>query len=43
MEIIETGIEGEGARFEIKVPPGNWRIVSAENKAGFMGEEIQSD
>ncbi|MDM7917705.1 MAG: HAMP domain-containing sensor histidine kinase, partial [Methanosarcina sp.] len=43
MEIIETGIEGEGARFEIKVPPGNWRIASAENKAGFMGEEIQSD
>ncbi|AKB35307.1 Signal-transducing histidine kinase [Methanosarcina siciliae C2J] len=25
MEITETGIEGEGARFEIKVPPGNWR------------------
>jgi PAS domain S-box-containing protein len=43
MEIIETGIEGEGARFEIKVPPGNWRIASAENKAGSMGEEIQSD
>ncbi|HIH95561.1 TPA: PAS domain S-box protein [Methanosarcina acetivorans] len=27
MEITETGIEGEGARFEIKVPPGNWRRV----------------
>jgi PAS domain S-box-containing protein len=25
MEIKETGIEGEGARFEIIVPPGNWR------------------
>ncbi|AKB19273.1 Signal-transducing histidine kinase [Methanosarcina sp. WWM596] len=25
MEITETGIEGEGARFEISVPPGNWR------------------
>jgi PAS domain S-box-containing protein len=25
MEIKETGIEGEGARFEITVPPGNWR------------------
>jgi PAS domain S-box-containing protein len=43
MEIIETGIEGEGARFEIKVPPGNWRIASAESKAGSMGEETQSD
>jgi len=42
MEIIETGIEGEGARFEIKVPPGNWRIASAESKAGSMGEKNQS-
>ncbi|MCQ1537169.1 PAS domain S-box protein [Methanosarcina sp. KYL-1] len=25
LEIKETGIEGEGARFEITVPPGNWR------------------
>jgi PAS domain S-box-containing protein len=25
MEIKETGIKGEGARFEITVPPGNWR------------------
>ena len=25
MKIKETGIEGEGARFEITVPPGNWR------------------
>ncbi|WP_410508824.1 histidine kinase N-terminal 7TM domain-containing protein [Methanosarcina hadiensis] len=32
MEISETGIEGEGARFEIKVPAGNWRIASAETK-----------
>ncbi len=29
MEIKETGIEGKCARFEITVPPGNWRgIVS---------------
>ncbi len=25
MEIRETGCEGKGARFEITVPPGNWR------------------
>jgi signal transduction histidine kinase len=25
MEIKETGTEGKGARFEIIVPPGNWR------------------
>jgi len=25
MEIKETGTEGTGARFEITVPPGNWR------------------
>ncbi|RPJ77927.1 MAG: PAS domain S-box protein [Alphaproteobacteria bacterium] len=25
MEIKETGIKGEGAKFEITVPPGNWR------------------
>ncbi|WP_440945753.1 histidine kinase N-terminal 7TM domain-containing protein [Methanosarcina sp. T3] len=30
MEITETGIEGEGARFEIKVPPGNWRRASPQ-------------
>jgi PAS domain S-box-containing protein len=39
MEITETGIEGEGARFEIKVPPGNWRIVPAECKASSIEEE----
>ncbi|WP_269850090.1 sensor histidine kinase [Methanosarcina horonobensis] len=33
MEIIETGVEGEGAKFEIKVPPGNWRIAPTESKA----------
>ena len=26
MEIRETGCEGKGARFEITVPPGNWRL-----------------
>lgn len=31
MEISETGIEGEGARFEIKVHPGNWRMAPAKN------------
>lgn len=30
MEITETGIEGEGARFEISVPPGNWRRASSQ-------------
>jgi signal transduction histidine kinase len=25
MEIKETGTEGEGARFEITIPTGNWR------------------
>ncbi len=30
MEITETGIEGEGARFEIRVPPGNWRRASSQ-------------
>ena len=25
MDVRETGIEGESARFEITVPPGNWR------------------
>ncbi len=39
MEIIETGVEGEGANFEIKVPPGNWRIASAESKANSIEEE----
>jgi PAS domain S-box-containing protein len=38
MEIKETGIEGEGAKFEIKVPPGNWRITSIESKAISVGE-----
>ncbi|HNX17230.1 MAG TPA: PAS domain S-box protein [Methanoregula sp.] len=27
MEITETGIPGEGARFEIRVPPGKYRIA----------------
>ncbi len=39
MEITETGVEGEGAKFEIKVPPGNWRIASTDNKAISMGED----
>ncbi|MDQ1276810.1 MAG: hypothetical protein QG610_2388 [Euryarchaeota archaeon] len=39
MEIIETGVEGEGAKFEIKVPPGNWRIASVENKDNPMEEK----
>ncbi|WP_048124473.1 histidine kinase N-terminal 7TM domain-containing protein [Methanosarcina lacustris] len=30
MEITETGIEGEGARFEIRVPSGNWRRASSQ-------------
>ena len=30
MEITETGIEGEGARFEIRVPPENWRRASSQ-------------
>ncbi|KKH92553.1 histidine kinase [Methanosarcina sp. 1.H.T.1A.1] len=30
LEIHETGIEGEGARFEISVPPGNWRRASSQ-------------
>ena len=30
MEITETGTEGEGARFEISVPPGNWRRASSQ-------------
>ena len=29
MGIKETGIEGEGARFEITVPPGNWREMAS--------------
>ncbi len=29
MEIKETGIEGEGARFEITVPAGNWRTMAS--------------
>ncbi len=29
MEIKETGIEGEGARFEITVPSGNWRAIAS--------------
>ena len=36
MEIAETGIEGEGARFEIRVPPGNWRIVPTECRASSI-------
>lgn len=39
MEISETGIEGEGARFEIKVPPGNWKVASTASKANSMIEE----
>lgn len=39
MEIIETGVEGEGARFEIMVPPGNWRIASAKGKDNSIEEE----
>jgi len=34
MEIKETGKEGEGARFEITVPAGNWREVSPDLKTG---------
>ncbi|MFY1112183.1 MAG: histidine kinase N-terminal 7TM domain-containing protein [Methanosarcinaceae archaeon] len=30
MEIRETGCEGEGARFEITVPPGNWRPAGTD-------------
>lgn len=30
MEITETGIEGEGSRFEIRVPPGNWRRAPSQ-------------
>jgi PAS domain S-box-containing protein len=30
MNIKETGNEGEGARFEITVPPGNWRANSSQ-------------
>ena len=30
MEIRETGYEGEGARFEITVPPGNWRPAGTD-------------
>jgi PAS domain S-box-containing protein len=29
MKIKETGIEGEGARFEITVPPGNWHAIAS--------------
>lgn len=29
MDIRETGSEGKGARFEIPVPPGNWRSARA--------------
>lgn len=25
IEIVETGVYGEGARFEIRIPPGGWR------------------
>ncbi|MCQ1536103.1 PAS domain-containing protein [Methanosarcina sp. KYL-1] len=32
MEIKETGIEGEGARFEITVPPGNWRLAGPDTE-----------
>jgi PAS domain S-box-containing protein len=39
MGIIETGVEGEGAKFEIKVPPGNWRITSAESAGNLILEE----
>jgi len=27
MTIVETGIYGEGARFEIRIPYGKWRLV----------------
>jgi len=27
MSITETGVPGEGARFEISVPDGLWRLV----------------
>lgn len=39
MEIIETGVEREGSKFEIKVPPGNWRIVPVESKADHIEKE----
>ncbi len=32
MEIKETGKEGEGAKFEITIPAGNWRHVSPDLK-----------
>jgi signal transduction histidine kinase len=27
ISIKETGREGQGARFEIRIPPGKWRVV----------------
>jgi len=32
MEIRERGLEGEGARFEILIPPENWRLAEASSQ-----------
>ena len=31
MQVIENGIEGKGARFEIRIPPGNYRESNPES------------
>jgi PAS domain S-box-containing protein len=33
MTLTETGEKGKGARFEIRVPPGNWRIEGSGDDA----------
>jgi PAS domain S-box-containing protein len=32
MTISETGVEGEGARFEIQVPDGGWRVSPVQSR-----------
>ncbi|MDD1729266.1 MAG: response regulator [Methanospirillum sp.] len=34
MTIQETGIEGQGARFEIRVPPGHYRVYQESESTG---------
>jgi signal transduction histidine kinase len=31
LSIEETGTEGKGARFEIRLPPGSWRSIRTLN------------
>ncbi|MCQ1537168.1 PAS domain S-box protein [Methanosarcina sp. KYL-1] len=40
LEIKETGIEGEGARFEITVPQENWRKGSSDSMDNSQGQDF---